>query len=219
MNNYTFRQAVMADAEFLCDVIIHAEKSNSDKLSFSSFFNITEETAKSYIISMLEEEVEDCELSISSFLIAAYDGKPVGAFGGWIEALNQPTASGFLKSNLIGFTFGRERIEFLKSKSYLLKNLIVERQPLTLQLEYLFVSENHRGKKLADTLIEKLISRGVNMYAALNKVQVQVYKNNDHAIKLYERNGFTEVRSYKCEDPEIFNYLPYNEKIMMEKSI
>lgn len=219
MSEYLFRPATINDVSFLADVIIAAEKSNSDKLSFSTLFNVPEDKAKSLVISMLEEEVDGCELSISSFLIAEKDGEAAGAFGAWIERFDESAASGILKSNLIGFTFGRDSIEFLMTKSHLVKELVTEREPMALQLEYLFVPVKHRGKGIADGLIQRLIAKGIQTYPGLKKVQVQVFKNNKPAVKLYERNGFAIARSYKCNDPEILDYLPFNEKYIMERSL
>ncbi len=219
MEYYTFRHAVNNDIPFLTEVIIEAEKSNSDKLSLSTLFNTPEEKVRDYIGSMLAEDIDGCEFSISSFIIAEYDNSAVGAFGAWIEAFNQSPASGILKSNLIGFTFERESIEYLKAKSYLLKPLVVKRESMSLQLEYLYVSEKHRGKKIADRLIQLLIENGKKTCPSINKVQVQVFKNNRPAVGLYQRNGFVIAESYKCDDPEILNYLPFDEKYLMEKKI
>lgn len=47
---------------------------------------------------------------------------------------------------------------------------------MTLQFEYLYVSENHRGKKLADGLITKLEENGLSMYPELKKLKVNFSK-------------------------------------------
>jgi len=55
------------------------------KLSYSTFFNLSEEQVRSYIIRMFEEEVDGCEFSLSSYLLYEYEGNPVASVGGWIE--------------------------------------------------------------------------------------------------------------------------------------
>lgn len=219
MSEYIFRNALTDDIPFLADTVIAAEKSNSDKLGFTTLFNVPEAKAKELVIAMLEEEIEGCELSVSSYIVAVYNGEAVAAFGGWIEGFGENMPSKILKSNLISYTFGRESIEFLKEKAHILKDMVVEREPGTLQLEYLLVSENHRGKKLGDGLIQALINRARGKEASLQKVQVQVFGNNTAAIKLYERNGFTVAKKYQSKNDDVFDYLPFNEKYLMEKTL
>ena len=96
---------------------------------------------------MLKQEVDQCEFSVNSFIIVEFEGKPVGGFGGWIEGFEGALPSKILKSNLILSTFSRKSIEFLKEKSHLLKDILIDRKPMTLQLEYLFLESSHRGRK------------------------------------------------------------------------
>lgn len=218
-NSYKVRKATIDDIDFLSDVIIAAEKSNSDKLSFSTLFNIEEEIVKKLLCEMLEEEIIGCELSISSFLVVDYMQNPVAAFGGWIERIEDEMSSKLLKSNLISYYFGKEGILNLKSKSHLLKNILIDREDKTLQLEYLYVDSRHRGKKITDMLIEQHIIDGKQLYPELKKAQVQVFKNNIGAIKAYENNGFSISKTFKVQDQEVLNYLPFNEKYLMEKKL
>lgn len=218
MNDYIFRKATLDDIRFLTEVVIAAEKSNTDKLSYSTLFGVSNDQAKAHIASMFDEEIEGCELSVDSFVIAEYQGEPVAAFGAWIEGVDDQTPSKILKSNLIGYTFGREAIEFLKTKAHIIKDLITEREPGTLQFEYLFVSDAHRGKNLSNRIIEELEALAKQRYPQLQKAQVQLYANNSSAIKVYGRNGFSHASSHQSNDPEILDYLPFNEKIIMEKT-
>lgn len=218
MNDYSIRKAGLADIPFLADVIIAAEKSNTEKLSFSTLFNIPENKARALIISMLEEEIDGCELSVSSFSVIIHHQQPVAAFGGWIEEMDETLPSKILKANLINYTFGRESMEFVKSKAGIFKDILLERTPKTLQLEYLYIMNAHRGKGLADSLIKQLEQQAVDNYPTLQKAQVQVYTNNDKAIKVYEKNGYKIIQTAKTNNNEILAYLPYNEKCIMEKT-
>ena len=219
MKEYLIRKATINDTSFLTDVVIAAEKGNSDKLSYSTLFNLSEERVAELIKNMFEEEIDGCEFSISSFIIIEYEEEPVAAFGGWIEGFNNSLPSKILKSNLLSYTFGSDSIEFLKTKSGIIKELVSEREPMALQLEFLYVSENHRGKRLADKLIHELEKNALSEYAGLKKVQVQVFKNNIHAVRVYEKNGFEVAASYKSHNIEVLNYLPFNEKYVMEKKL
>lgn len=218
-NLYTIRKANLQDISFLADVIIAAEKSNSDKLSFSTLFNIKEENVKRLLCEMLDEEIIGCEISLSSFLIVEYDENPIAAFGGWIEGFDDEMSSKILKSNLLSYYFGKEGILYLKSKSHLIKDILIDREDKSLQLEYLYIEKEHRGKKITDMLIRQHIINANKIYPALEKIQVQVFKNNYGAVKVYQNNGFTITKSFKVNDKEVLNYLPFNEKYLMEKII
>lgn len=218
-NLYTIRNANLQDISFLADVIIAAEKSNSDKLSFSTLFNIKEENVKKLLCEMLDEEIIGCEISLSSFLIVEYNENPVAAFGGWIEGFDDEMSSKILKSNLLSYYFGKEGILYLKSKSHLIKDILIDREDKSLQLEYLYIEKEHRGKKITDMLIRQHIINAIKIYPALEKIQVQVFKNNHGAVKVYQNNGFTISKSFKVNDKEVLNYLPFNEKYLMEKII
>jgi GNAT superfamily N-acetyltransferase len=219
MNDYIIRKAIEKDIPFLADVVIAAEKSNSDKLSYATLFNISEEKARQNIISMFEEEIEGCEFSFDSFLIAEYNGEPVASFGGWIEGQNEDgVPSKILKSNLISYTFGKDCIQYLTAKSPIIKDILTEREPNTLQFEYLFVSDAHRGQKLSDRIIEAHEQKAKALYPELKKAQVQLYSNNTNAVRVYERNGFKIAQSLQSQHDEILDYLPFNEKYTMEKN-
>ena len=217
MDEYLIREAVKRDIPFLADTVIAAEKGRSDKLSYSTLFNISESKAKELIIAMFEEEIDGCELSLSSFLVAEYNGEIVAALGSWIEGFNGCMPSKILKSNLILHSFEKERIEFFKTISHIIKDVLIEREPLTLQLEYIYIADKHLGKGLDTELINKSIEHALAKYPGLQKVQTQLFKNNIFAVIVLRKKGFNMVRSYKTDNAEIFNYIPFNEKLLMEK--
>ena len=64
--NYSFRKASKKDIPYLAKIIIEAEKSNSEKLSYSSLCNLSEQSVKELIIEMLKQEVDECEFSVNS---------------------------------------------------------------------------------------------------------------------------------------------------------
>lgn len=63
------------------------------------------------IISMLEEEIDGCELTLSSYYGNEYKKEPVSGSSPWIEGFGGCMPSKILKSNLISYTFGKESIE------------------------------------------------------------------------------------------------------------
>jgi len=73
MDNYKIRKATLEDIDFLVEAIIAAEKGASDTLSYTAIFGLTEEKTSDYIKSMLEEEIDGCELSVSSYMVVEKD--------------------------------------------------------------------------------------------------------------------------------------------------
>ncbi len=219
MNGYLIKNATKNDIPFLADAVIAAEKGNSDKLSFSTLFNLPEEKIKDLLIAMFEEEVDGCEFSLSSFLIAEHNGEPVGTLCAWIEGFEGSMLSSILKSNLILYTFEKESIEYFKTVSNIIKDILIEREPLTLQLEYMHIKDQHVGKGIDIALLTKNEENALAKYPALQKSQCQVYKNNIFGVKMSLKNGFKIIRSYKAKNDDIFDYLPFNEKLLMEKPL
>ena len=69
-NKYIIRKATLDDVEFIATVIIEAEKSMTNNFGLANFFELSEEDIRKYIIQILEEEVDGCEFSLSSFFVA-----------------------------------------------------------------------------------------------------------------------------------------------------
>lgn len=214
---YSIRKAELEDSEFLAEAIISAEKSNSDKLSLSTFFNLKEDKVRALIIAILDEEIEGCEFSLDSFLVVVHEDKPVAAVAGWIEKVTAEMPSSILKSNLIGFVFPIESIQFVKEKAAFITDLIIDREDSSLQIEYVYVHRDHRGNRLAQSLIKQHIFEAKALLPTISKAQVQLFNNNEGAKKVYKRLGFKVSNTYKSNRSDILEYLPYGEKILMEK--
>jgi ribosomal protein S18 acetylase RimI-like enzyme len=213
------RKATLRDSDFLAEAIIGAEKGNSSVVSFCTLFDLSEEEVKKLLVKMLEEEIEGCELSLGSFLLAD-DGKgPVAAVAGWIENVDGASPSAMLKSNLILYSFPKNSMALLKERSEAISGILIPREPLSLQIEYVYVSAEYRGKHLAEMLIRKHENNAMQQTPAAAIAQVQVFANNHSALKLYERIGYEVASNYRALDRRALNFLPNNEKLLMQKNL
>ena len=219
MTEYLIRTATAEDIPFLIDVVVAASKSNSDKLGLSTLFNVPEVKVREIIGSMFEQDIDECEFSISSFLITEYHGTPVAAVGGWVEGLTQKIPSSTLKANLINFCFPKESIAFVLTTSRMISDILIERENLSLQIEYVYVDKNHRGKGLAEGLIRQHIAKALSACPELKKVQVQLFGNNTPAIRLYEKSGFHVEKIFTSNNARILDYLPHYQTVLMEIDI
>ena len=217
---YLLRRATINDIDFIVDVIISAEKGGTDKLGLSNIFGLSEQELRTFLFQMLEEEVDGCEFSISSFIVAECNGEPVSAFAGWIEGANEDELpSSMLKSNLIAYYFPIENIEKSVKNADAVKDLQVDRPLGTYQLEYAYTKPEHRGQNLLGRIIDEHCKMAKQLGKTVSKMYVHTFANNIPALKLYEKCGFVEVRRFVSSNPLAKAYYPYDEVVLYEKNI
>jgi ribosomal protein S18 acetylase RimI-like enzyme len=217
--SFAIRQATINDVPFICEAIIGAERSLGDRAGIAALFDLSEEDAGKLIGDMLCEEIDGCEFSVSSFLVACAHEVPIAAAAGWIEGLPDGMASSLLKANLIGYTFPHSNVKAAASRRDVVKGIQIEREAGTLQIEYVFTDAAHRGQRLAGQLIDAHILRGRSNSPALAKAQVQVFTDNAPAIAAYARLGFRPMRTYRTDHPDALRYLPSAEKLLMTATL
>lgn len=217
---YVLRPANTNDIEFIADVIIAAEKSGTNHCGLANFYDITVAELKDYLIQILEEEVDGCELSLSSFLIIEYEGETVAALGGWLEGENEDEMpSALLKSNLLGYVLPTEKLLASREKFDIVKPLQIEREQGTYQLEYSFVKPEHTGQFLVQWLMEEHEALAKKNHPDVKHMQAHVFANNKTIVLLHEMMGFYQARVFKSDNIETLKYFPYNEEILMQKDI
>ena len=218
-SEYSIRKATIKDVDFLAEVIIGAEKSLTNNLGIANFFELTEEKVKELIIAMLEEEVDGCDFSISSFFFFFYGDKPVGALGGWIEGYFDGMSSNLLKSNLISFNFPKENLQKAQGKMDMIQEMLhIERPMGTYQLEYVYVDSDHRGKRITQQLMDVHLAYAKQLDPNVTKAQLSCFENNESIIRAHERNGYQRIKRYVCDNEDILKYLPFNVKVLLEKT-
>lgn len=215
---FTLRNATLVDIPFLAETIIEAEKSGTDVLSYTTIFGLEENEAKKYIALMLEEEIEGCELSINSFLLAEFEGKTVGAVSAWVEGIDGVSSS-TLKGNLLRFTLPQKCFESLVKLTPLIKELHIDYITNAIQIGLVYITDEARGKGLVQRLLLEKINQLKTENSTVQESYVQVFGNNVAAIKAYEKVGFQTIESKTANSPEIVKYLPSNNKILMKLNI
>ena len=213
---YVIRPATLGDIDFIILTIIQAEKSGTDRFGLATIFNLSESEIKIHLNNILAEEIDGCELSLSSFLVAEHDGVCVAAVGGWKEGDNEDgLSSAMLKSNLIGFHFPPQKLAFAKGKVEIIKDLQIDRIWGTYQIEYVFVDKNHRGNNLAGKLIDAHIQNAKECPSCY----VQVFGDNNAAISIYKKMGFEIEKAFMSKNEKVGFYLPYFQKLLMKKKL
>ena len=215
MSNFEIRNATIQDIDFLVKTVIEAEKSGTEKLSYTTIFGLNEEQTFECIRKIFEEDYDGCELSISSFLVAEKDSEVIAAVSAWIEAkdgLNSNT----IKGSLLAYILPTSAIEKAAKVSNLISQLYIDNENGILQIGVAYVLPQHRGKKLVQSLINEHIKKYFGVDEDFKEVQVQVFANNISAIMAYEKLGFKIFKEVECNSSEILNYLPDQKKVAMK---
>lgn len=212
------RRATLDDIDFLVDTIVAAEKSGTDNFGLAKLFEISEEKMREYIKAMLDEEIDGCEFSISSFIVAETNGEVLAAFAGWIEGQNEDELpSAILKSNLVGYCLPVEKVKNSQNKSDIVRPLQIEREEGTYQLEYSYTLPQYRGKGILGRIIEA--HEQIAVANGVRKIQVHVFDNNPSAIKSYEKKGFKVTKHFESVHPDTSLFFPSNIELLMEKEL
>jgi len=218
MQNITIRRAAAKDSDLITEAIISAEKSNSDKLSYSAIFDLTEEEVKELLKQALDEEIDGQEICASHFLIAEVDGEAAAACASWIEA-KDGAPSGQLKANILFHLLGKEKWDRAAEKLRAVAATNIERTYGAAQIESVYTKPEFRGKGLTPMLIEEHFRQHKAEFPELNKAQVILLKNNTSAANAYRKAGFELVTERTGESELLSSILPCPTKIMMEKKL
>ena len=214
MDDYSIRQANENDIDFLVEVIVEAEKSGTLNLSYSTLFGLTENEVRTLLANALYEDVDDCDLSFSGFLVADYKGKPVAALNAWVEAKNgMPSVN--VKGNILSYLLPREALIKANNANHICSDLSTEYIPGSFWLGSAYVAEEHRGK----LLLVRLFYEQVKMHPEAEGVFCQVFGNNKPSIQNFLLLKFDIKDHYISEKKEIKNYLPSDNKFIFYKKL
>jgi hypothetical protein len=218
MEGFIFRPATIEDTPFLVETIIHAEKSGTDVFTYNTIFGLSEFEARKYITAMLEEEIDGCELSVSSFFVAEFNKNIVAALSSWVEG-SEGISSSELKGNLMSYVLPSEAIKRAISINPIVNQIHIDYIPGTIQKGAGYVVSEFRKRELFGILTEKLIGHLVLSNPEVSEVYTHVFSNNLSAIKANEKIGFKIVDKIRSNDKRILSYLPFNEKLLLKKEL
>jgi len=216
MNEFVIRKATTKDIPFLVDTIIEAEKSGTEILSYSTVFGLTELEVKNYLKQMLAEEVENSELSVSSFLVAEKDGVVAAALSAWIEGFGGMSSS-MLKGNLLKYFLPKQCFERAAKINNVIRDVHIEYIPNSIQIGAGYVAKEFRRNGLLGILNKELIESLANTINGEKVIYAQIFPLNLPSMKTYEKAGFDIILTKKSNNEEILKYLPSNEKILLKK--
>lgn len=217
-SKYIIRRATLDDKSFIADVIIEAEKSGTDNCGLAKLYGLNEVELKEYLVNILEEEIDGCEYSISSFMVIEYDGEPVAAGGGWLEGDNEDAmSSSILKANLLAYYIPQENIMQSQTRLDIVKDIQIKRELGAFQMEYAYVKKEHQGHFLYNWLVEELLKQAKQTYPDLKIAQAHVFENNKLVVLLLKMLGFKVIGTFVSQNKDIKLYYPDSVILLMEK--
>ncbi len=214
LENLNIRQATFNDIEFVIEAIIESEKSGTDVISSCRIFGLTEDKFKEVLREVLaQDDIEGYDYCLSGFIIAEKNGEYVGALGSFYE--NSETPSGRIKATILFQYLDKSKMKEISKNSRIIKGITPGREPGCLQLEHGYVREQYRRKGIFLTLIKENIKRNLGMYS-FSKVQGILFKDNYKSYNAHLKFGYKVVDERRVNDSEIFNFFPYDTKVLME---
>ncbi len=216
LSDIVIRQAEIKDVDFIATTIVEAEKGLSNKCGLANYFGLSEQELHGYVRNMLEEEVDGCEFSLSSFHVAEHDGKVVSARGGWKEGDNEDELpSAILKANLLSYCLPAENIKIGLEHKYLTADFQTVREKDAFQLEYSYTLSEYRGNHLMYILDDFYVEKARAM--GCKKIQAHVFADNVSSLKSCYRHGFVLVKTVVSSQKNIKEFYSDDKLLLLEK--
>lgn len=214
MSQFLIREATIKDVDFLVESIIAAERSGSQVFSYSAFFGLSEEEAKVLIKEMLEEEIDDCDLSLSGFLVVEYGNELVAASNVWIEG-NNGIASSTIKGNLLGYYLPSDALKKAKEITSMFADLSIELKTGCMYFGPAYVRPDFEGNLLLSQLVNAHFERNNTIVEAF----APIYGNNQPSIQNFKLLNFKVYKTYTTSWEGSEKFLPSSTKLLMNKKL
>ncbi|MCE3007296.1 MAG: GNAT family N-acetyltransferase [Bacteroidetes bacterium] len=220
-NNSTrpiIRPATEADVPFLAWVLLQAEASGTQVISYQRLFQLADNELQDLVTTLLEEEIAGCDLSYVNYAIAEVDGQPAGACAAWIEAQSHAPCQ-LIRGQMLAYALGPERLQAAKPRLDILAELNLNRTPGSLQLESFAVRPEYRGRQISTQLIHHHLQHYQAAHPALALAEIQLMAENETALHAYLKAGFEVAERRNSAHPDITRLLPGREKILLRRAL
>ena len=212
------RRATNSDLNFLISVIIEADKSGTNKSAYCSLLGLNETELTDLFTRIFKHPLFGCEFSISTFCVALHNDQLIGACASWIEALDD-IPSWQLRMLGIREEASPESYNRMLSKKDIVSSLMPERNPLSLQIESVFISPEYRGKGLFKKMIDFHLNEALKESPAVQSMEIIVYDNNMAAINSYKKAGFNIKNTTKLNHHDILLEFPSDGMVLLFKNV
>ena len=215
--NITIRHASETDIDFIIEAVMSAEACGTEIISYCRIFNISKTELSELLKSIIIEDIEGQELSLSTFKIALCDGERAGAISFWIEGVEGD--SSMIKAQILSHFIGSERWNSAAEKIKIVSSTHIDRKKNSLQIESVYVKPVFRGNKIAQKIILHEMGHLQKNSPEICMAQVMTMNQNRPAIKMYESMGFVKSAETSSDNPAITDILPGSGRVMFEGEI
>jgi ribosomal protein S18 acetylase RimI-like enzyme len=208
-NDINIRKATIADSNFLAQIILKAEETGAEMISYTKMFQKSTETLVPFIQKAIENDFEGHPFTYKSFYIATVNNTPSSAISAYVEGINGD--SNHLITGALMSVFSREEMKHGFALIAQNKEIQIPKNKGVLQLDSIATLPEYRGMGLLRKLVEYVLAE--YKMKTIKKAEIQVWKKNVTAISVYNKLGFEIVE-------ERLSHLDNNNgKILMQKEI
>lgn len=216
--NFTLKTATVDYIDFVLEAIIESERSGTDIISYCSIFSLSVEEFKEIIRRALLANIPGQQFYLNGFLIAFDGDEPAATCCSWVEGL-EGISSSLIRTSLLMSLLDRQKLEHTREIQSVIKDLILDREPGTIQIEHVYVKKEFRGRGLSALVINNQIVNMRGTDVKLKKAQLIVTKTNETALQAYQKMSFRVIDQRYSPNKEVLAILPSNTIFLMEKSL
>jgi len=179
------RKAKKEDIPFLAKMVLLAETSGSELISYKQMFPVPEKELIRIFEIILDNDQPGHGLTYLSFVIADLDGKQAAAACGYIEG--EFGSSNHLMTGALMTGFETELVIEAYKRNSTYKEVQIAKTYGTLQIDSVATLPEFRGKGLFKMIFEEHCRIGRSHDC--NQLEIQVWAGNNAAIHTYQKLG------------------------------
>jgi ribosomal protein S18 acetylase RimI-like enzyme len=179
------RNATKDDIPFLAEIILLAETSGKELISYKEMFPFTKQELLKKFEKALDNEQLGHGLTYKTFVIAELKGKKGAAACGYIEG--EFGSSNHLMTGALINAFGMSTVLEGYEKNAKFKDVQINKTAGTLQIDSVATLPEFRGKGLFKQVFDKhcKMANAKNC----NQLEIQVWAGNEAALSTYRKLG------------------------------
>ena len=179
------RKASKNDIPFLAKILLLAETSGKELISYRKMFPLSEEELLKGFEIALDNDEPGHGLTYLTFLIAEVDGMPAAAACGYIEG--EFGSSNHLMTGALMTGFNTERVIEAYKKNSIFKEVQIAKSYGALQIDSVATLAEYRGKGLFKMIFDEHCR--IAILNGCKLLEIQVWAGNDAAVKTYQKLG------------------------------
>jgi ribosomal protein S18 acetylase RimI-like enzyme len=184
-NESVLRRATKSDISFLAKIILLAETSGKELISYREMFNIPDkELLKGFEIALDNEQLGH-GLTYLTFLVVEIDGVLASASCGYIEG--EHGSSNHLMTGALISGFSTEAVIGAFKKNSKFKDVQINKSYEALQIDSVATLADHRGKGLFKLIFDEHCRLAKQQ--GCKQLEIQVWAGNEGAIAAYKKLG------------------------------